>query len=153
VDRDLPVTDIQWMTEAVDASLGQARLRTWLLGLFGALALALAAIGIFGVVSYSVSCRTHEIGIRMALGATRASVLRLILRESAKPVLLGLALGIPAALALGRFLSSLLFGVRSSDPLTLGSVAILLTLVAIAASAIPARRATKVDPMVALRYE
>ncbi len=153
VDRDLPVTDIQWMSEAVDASLGQTRLRTWLLGLFGAMALALAAIGIFGVVSYSVSCRTHEIGIRMALGATRANVLRLILRESAKPVLLGLALGIPAALALARFLSSLLYGVRPSDPLTLAGVAILLLLVAIAASVIPARRATKVDPMVALRYE
>ncbi|HEV2351987.1 MAG TPA: ABC transporter permease [Terriglobia bacterium] len=153
VDRDLPVTDIEWMSEAVDASLGQARLRTWLLGIFGAMALALAAIGIFGVVSYSVSCRTHEIGIRMALGATRENVLALILSESARPVLLGLALGIPAALVLARFLSSLLYGVRPTDPLTLAAVAILLTLVALVASAIPARRATRVDPMVALRYE
>jgi putative ABC transport system permease protein len=153
VDPDLPVTEIQWMTEAVDVSLEQARLRTWLLGLFGGMALALAAIGIFGVVSYSVSRRTHEIGIRMALGATRANVLRLIIKESTQPVLLGLAVGIPAALALARFLSSLLFGVRPSDPLTLAGVALLLALVAIAASAIPARRATQVDPMVALRYE
>jgi putative ABC transport system permease protein len=124
-----------------------------LIGLFGLLALILAAAGIFGVISYSVSRRTHEIGIRIALGAAPANVLRLIFGESAILVLLGLALGIPAALALSRFLASQLFQVRPADPLTFVSVAALLALVAFAASYVPTRRAMRVDPMVALRHE
>jgi predicted permease len=153
VDRDLPVTDIEWMSEAVDASLGQTRLRTWLLGLFGAMALALAAAGIFGVISYSVSRRTHEFGIRMALGASRHEILRLVLREALRLALAGVAAGIVMALGLTRLISSLLFGVRPRDPVTLIVLPLLLTGIALLAAYLPARRATRVDPMVALRHE
>jgi len=153
IDKDLPVTDIAAMPDIFYASVAQPRFRTLLIGLFGLLALILAAAGIFGVISYSVSRRTHEIGIRIALGAAPANVLRLIFGESAILVLLGLALGIPAALALSRFLASQLFQVRPADPLTFVSVAALLALVAFAASYVPTRRAMRVDPMVALRHE
>ena len=153
MDKDLPVTDIQPVSAEVDASVAQPRFRTWLLSLFGALALVLAAAGIFGVISYSVASRTREIGIRVALGATPRKVLLLIFAESAKVILLGLAVGIPSALALSRFLSSLLFAARPGDPLTFAGVAFLLTVVALAACYIPARRAMRVDPVVALRYE
>jgi ABC-type antimicrobial peptide transport system permease subunit len=124
-----------------------------LLGLFGGIALLLAAIGIYGVVSFSVSMRTREIGVRMALGASRASIRRLVIGESAKLVLWGLATGIPFALILTHFLSALLFAVTPSDPLTYVGVAFLLALVALVAAYLPARRAMRVDPMVALRYE
>ena len=153
VDRDLPVTDIQWMSEAVEASLGQARLRTWLLGLFGAMALILAAAGIFGVISYSVSRRTHEFGIRMALGASQNEILRLVLKEALHLALAGVAAGIAAALGLTRLISSLLFGVRATDPATLIVLPLLLTGAALLAAYLPARRATRVDPMAALRHE
>ena len=153
VDKDLPVTDVQSLPDVVGASVTQERFRTLLLGLFGVMALALAAAGIFGVISYSVACRTREIGIRMALGANAAGVMRLVLGESARLVLIGLAIGIPAALGLGRFLSNLLFGVHPADPLTFAGVALLLAVVALAASYVPARRAMRVDPMVALRHE
>jgi putative ABC transport system permease protein len=153
VDRDLPVADIQWMSEAVDASLGQARLRTWLLGLFGAMALTLAAAGIFGVISYSVSRRTHEFGIRMALGASEGEILRLVLKEALRLALAGVAAGIPVALVLTRLISSLLFGVRPTDPETLMVLPLLLTGAALLAAYLPARRATRVDPMAALRHE
>ncbi len=153
IDKDLPVTGVETMTDALSASVAQPRFRTLLLSLFAVVALVLAAAGIFGVISYSVSSRRHEIGIRMALGASSRNVLRLILGESAKLVLAGLAFGIVAALLLGRFLSSLLFGVRAADPLTFAGVAILLGLVALAASYLPTRRAMRVDPMVALRHE
>jgi predicted permease len=153
IDKDLPVTNIESLPEALSASVAPSRFRTLLIGLFGAIALVLAAVGIFGVISYSVSRRTHEIGIRMALGATPGSVLRLILAESGKLVLVGLSIGIPAALVLTRFLSIFLFAVRPADPLTFAGVAVLLTAVALAACYVPARRAMKVDPMEALRYE
>jgi len=153
VDRDLPVTDIGWMSEAVDASLGQARLRTWLLGLFGAMALILAAAGIFGVISYSVSRRAHEFGVRMALGAGEGEILRLVLRQALRLALAGVVAGIAVALGLTRLISSLLFGVRATDPATLIVVPLLLTGVALLAAYLPARKATKVDPIVALRYE
>jgi putative ABC transport system permease protein len=153
VDRDLPVTDMEWMSAAVDASLAQTRLRTWLLGLFGAVALALAAAGIFGVISYSVSCRTHEFGIRMALGGTRREILRLVLGEALSLALAGVGAGIVAALGLTRLISSLLYGVRPTDPVTLTALPLLLTGTALLAAYVPARKATKVDPMAALRHE
>jgi putative ABC transport system permease protein len=153
IDKDLPVTNVETLTKAVQASVAEPRFRTLLLGLFGGMALVLAAIGIYGVVSFSVVRRTREIGTRMALGATPGSIWRLVIGESAKLVLLGLAVGIPAALLLTRTLGVLLFGVRPGDPLTFVAVASLLTLVALAAAYIPARSAMRVDPMVALRCE
>ena len=155
IDKDLPVTDIATLPDAMDsqASVAQPRFRTLLLGLFAALALALAAVGIFGVMSYSVSRRTNEIGIRMALGATPSGVLRLLLVESTKLVLAGLLVGIPAALVLTRFLAGLLYGVEPTDPLTFIAVTLILVGVALVACYVPARRAAKVDPMIALRYE
>ena len=153
IDKDLPVTDVETLPEAVHASMAEPRFRTLLLGLFGGMALVLAAIGIYGVVSFSVARRTREIGTRMALGATPGSIWRLVIGESAKLVLLGLAVGIPAALLLTRSLGALLFGVRASDPLTFVVVASLLTLVALVAAYLPARAAMRVDPMVALRCE
>jgi putative ABC transport system permease protein len=153
VDRDLPVTDIQWMSEAVDASLTQTRLRTWLLGLFGFMALALAAAGILGVISYSVSRRTHEFGIRMTLGATEREILRLVLKEALRLALAGVGAGIVAALGLTRLISSLLYGVRPRDPVTLVVLPLLLTGTALLAAYLPARRATQVDPIAALRHE
>ncbi len=153
IDKDLPVTDIASFPEAVQASVAETRFRTALVGLFGAIALLLAAIGVYGVISFSVSHRTREIGVRMALGATPASVRRLVIGESAKLVLFGLAAGIPAALILTHFLSALLFAVTPTDPLTFIAVALLLMLVALPASYFPARRAIRIDPVVALRCE
>jgi putative ABC transport system permease protein len=153
IDSNLPVTDVEPVSALVDASMAQPRFRTWLFGLFGVLALVLAAAGIFGVISYSVSCRTREIGIRVALGAGHSQVQRLILGESAKLVAFGLVIGIPAALVLGRYLANFLFGVHPADPLTFVGVALLLVFVGLLASYVPARRAMRVDPMVALRYE
>jgi ABC-type antimicrobial peptide transport system permease subunit len=141
------------MSEAVDASLGQARLRTWLLGLFGAMALILATAGVFGVISYSVSRRTHEFGIRMALGASEQEILRLVLKEALRLALAGVGAGIVAALGLTHLISSLLFGVRPTDPTTFIALPLLLTGAALLAAYLPARRATQVDPMVALRHE
>jgi len=155
IDKNLPVTDIARLPDAIDAqaSVAQPRFRTLLLALFGAVALLLAAVGIFGVTGYSVSRRTHEIGVRMALGASPASVLRMVLAESAKLIFAGLAVGIPAALFLTRFMSSVLYGVKSTDPLTFVAVSLVLIAVAFLACYFPARRATRVDPMEALRYE
>jgi putative ABC transport system permease protein len=153
MDKDLPVTDVSSLSDLVDTTIAQPRFRTILLGLFAALALLLAAAGIFGVISYSVSCRTQEIGIRIALGASPSSVLRLILGESAKIVLVGLAVGVPVALGTARLLSTLLFNVHPADPLTFVAVPVVLACVAVAASYVPTRRAMRVDPLIALRYE
>jgi putative ABC transport system permease protein len=153
VDKDLPVTDVVSMSDLIETSVAQPRFRTWLLGSFAMMALVLAAAGIFGVISYSVSRRTHEIGIRVTLGASPANVMRLILTESARLVLIGLAVGVPIALGLGRFLSNLLFGIHAADPTTFTAVAFLLFTVATLAAYVPARRATRVDPMIALRHE
>jgi putative ABC transport system permease protein len=153
IDKNLPVTDIASLPDALSASVAQPRFRTLLIALFGVLALILAAIGIFGVISYSVSRRTHELGIRMALGAQSAAVLSMILRETLALTLFGIAVGIPCALAAARLITRLLFKVKPYDPVTLVLVPLALLAIAIFAGYIPARRATKVDPMVALRYE
>jgi putative ABC transport system permease protein len=117
------------------------------------MALLLGTVGLYGVIAYAVSQRTREIGIRMALGASRRNVMRLVLGEAMWVILTGLAIGLAGSLALTRFLSSLLFGVTATDPLTFAGVAVLLALVALAACYIPARRSMRVDPMIALRYE
>jgi putative ABC transport system permease protein len=150
---DRPVSGVQTMEEVVHDSTGSRRFPMLLLSTFSLLALVLAAVGIVGVVSYSVAQRTHEIGIRMALGARAADVLRLIVNGSMMWVLIGIALGVAGSIGLGRLLETLLYGVRPVDPLVLGAVSALLAAVALVASYIPARRAAKVDPLVALRYE
>jgi predicted permease len=147
------IYDAQTMSEIISASLAQPRFSMILLGAFAALALVLASVGIYGVISYSVGQRTHEIGIRMALGAQPLHIVRLVLREGGALAVTGVALGLASALGLTRLMAGLLYGVHATDPLTFAGVAVLLTLVALAACYIPARRATKVDPMVALRYE
>jgi predicted permease len=153
VDKDQPVFNVRSMDEIVSSVLSAHRLAFILLGVFAFVALALAAVGIFGVTSYSVSQRTHEIGLRMALGANSKDLLRLVVGQGLRLTLIGMAAGLVAALVLTRFLSSILYGVRPADPITFASVSVLLTIVAVLASYIPARRATKVDPMVALRCE
>ncbi len=153
MDKQLPIASVRTMDALLADSIGQPRFRTILLGLFAALSLILAAAGIYGVISYSVLQRTSEFGIRMALGADLSDVLRLVLARGAKLALLGVAIGAPAAFMLARFMSSLLFGIAPADPLTFAGVTGLLLLVALSACYIPARRASRVDPMVALRYE
>jgi putative ABC transport system permease protein len=153
IDPDQPIAAIRTMGEWIDSSVSAPRYRTTLFGMFAALAMILAATGIYGVMSYSVAQRTHEIGVRMALGARRFDVLRLVVRQGMMLVLIGMAIGLAGAVALTRVMSSLLFGVTAKDPLTFVAVAVLLSLVALLACYIPARRATKVDPLTALRYE
>ena len=153
IDKDLPVNEIQSLPDALSKSVAQPRFRTFLLGLFGAMALLLAAAGIFGVISYSVSSRTHELGIRVALGAQRGTILWMILSETLVLAVTGLAIGIPCALAASRLLARMLFGISPNDPVTLASVAFVLAAVAALAGYIPARRAMRVDPIVALRHE
>ncbi len=153
VDKDQPIADIMTMDAVVSASLAEQRLHTLLLGSFAASSLGIAMVGIFGVMSYMVTQRTHEIGIRLALGAQREDVLALVVGQGLVLTLVGVAIGLAGAFALTRFLSSMLFAVRPTDPVTFGGVSLLLTSMALLASYIPARRATKVDPIVALRYE
>jgi predicted permease len=153
MDRDQPVQEMSTLEQAVALSEAEPKFHTLLLGIFGALGLAITLVGIYGVISYSVSQRTREIGIRMALGAQSRDVLRQVLWEGMRLALAGLAIGIIAALALTRVLTSLLFEVRATDPTTFVVVSSLLACVALAACYFPARRATKVDPLVALRYE
>ncbi|HEY6944259.1 MAG TPA: ABC transporter permease [Candidatus Acidoferrum sp.] len=153
IDKNLPVTDIAALPDVLNESVAQPRLRTLLLGLFGAIALVLAAVGIFGVISYSVGRRTHELGIRMALGAQPGSVLIMILRETLALTVIGIAVGVPCALATARLITHLLFNVTPYDPVTLALAPLALVAVGVLASYIPARRAMKVDPVVALRCE
>ena len=153
LDKDQSVADIQMLDEVVSASLAQPRLNTLLLAGFAALALLLAAIGTYGVISYSVALRIREIGIRMALGAERGDVLKLVVKHGMILALTGAAIGLVGALILTRLMSSLLYVVRPIDPPTFFAVLIVLFSVALVASYIPAWRATKVDPMIALRYE
>jgi predicted permease len=153
MDKDVPVTDVAKMPDLIDASVAQPRFRTFLLGLFAGMALVLAATGIFGVISYSVSRRTNEIGIRVALGASRNTILSMILGETLALTFAGLAVGLPCALAASHLVGHMLFDVSANDPATLAAVAFSLAVVAALAGYIPARRAVRVDPMAALRYE
>jgi ABC-type antimicrobial peptide transport system permease subunit len=139
--------------ELVSRSLADKWFAMVLLGVFAGLALALSSIGIYGVISYVVGQRTHEIGIRIALGAGRKDVLKLVLGEGTKTALIGVAIGLVAAMGLTRLMASVLYGVSATDPLTFAAVTIVLTGVALTACYLPARRAMRVDPMVALRYE
>jgi putative ABC transport system permease protein len=153
VDPSLPTSEFQMLGQLVDQAASPKRLVTLLLGGFSLLALTLAALGIYGVISYSVTQRTHELGIRVAMGARAADVFRLVIGQGMLPVVIGLALGLAAAAALTRLMAGLLFGVSATDPATFAGIALLLIAVALLACYIPARRAAKVDPMIALRRE
>jgi putative ABC transport system permease protein len=153
VNREMPISNLRPMEQVLADSVAQPRIFALLLGLFAGLALVLAALGIYGVVAYSVAQRTHELGVRMALGARRSDVFRLVVGQGMYLTLIGLGIGLGGALALTRFLRAFLFGVGPTDRMTFGLVALSLGVVALLACYIPARRATKVDPRVALRYE
>jgi putative ABC transport system permease protein len=153
VDKSLPVYALKPMTEHLRESLARRRFNLILLSIFSCVALALAAVGIYGVISYGVTQRTHEMGIRMALGAKRRDVLKLVVRQAMVLALAGVGIGLLASFALTRLIKGLLFSVSVTDPMTFVAIAVLMTLIALIACLIPARRATKVDPLVALRYE
>jgi predicted permease len=153
IDPREVVYNVQTMDEVVSNSFAARRLSMMLLGVFAGLALALACVGIYGVISYLVGQRTHEIGVRMALGAQRGDVMRLVIGHGARMALVGVAIGVVAALLLMRLMANQFFGVSAHDPLTFAGVAALLLLVAVAACYIPARRAMRVDPIIALRHE
>jgi len=153
IDRDQPISDVRAMDERIDRSLTSRRFNTMLLGLFAALALALAAVGIYGVVAYSVTERTHEIGVRVALGAQRRDVVGMLMRQGLTMTAAGTAIGVAGALALTRVIAGLLFGIGTVDPITFTVIPLLLAAVALAACYIPARRAMRVDPVRALRSE
>jgi predicted permease len=153
MDKDIPVTQIRTMNELMFVELSQPRFAMILLGTFAGLAIVLTVVGLYGVMTYSVTQRTREIGVRMALGAERASVLRMVLRDAGILVAVGIAIGVAAALASASILENMLYGVRPRDPILMAAVCAGVALVGLAAAFIPARRAAKVDPMVALRYE
>jgi predicted permease len=153
ISEDHVMSKTRTMDEIISESLASQRFSMAVLGIFAMLALALASVGIYGVISYVVQQRTQEIGVRMALGAKKTDVLRLVLGEGMKMAGIGVLIGLAAAFGLTRLMASLLYGVSATDPLTFTVVAILLSAVALAACYIPARRAMRVDPMVALRYE
>src|SRR5947207_1275106 len=153
VDPDQPIYKVRTMHELMADSVSRRRVAMLLLAIFAVTALVLAAVGIYGVMSYSVTQRSNEIGIRMALGASRGSVLGLVLRQSLSLTLIGVAVGLAGSLIMAGLMSSLLYNVKSRDPLTFTIVALVLTLVALVASYVPAYRATKVDPVISLRYE
>jgi ABC-type antimicrobial peptide transport system permease subunit len=153
IDKNVPLLDIRTQNEQIADTTRQERIFASLTGGFGVIALVLACIGIYGIMAYTVARRTNEIGIRMALGAQADRVLHMILREASWMALVGVIVGLAAAAAMGRLIASMLFGLKSYDPLTLGGASLLLVLIAIAASWVPARRAAHVDPIKALRHE
>jgi putative ABC transport system permease protein len=153
LDKDLPINNVRPLESYVADALAPTRFSLILMNVFGAVALALAAIGLYGVLAYAVSQRTQEFGIRLALGAQPHDVLALILKQGMKLALTGVLLGLISGVALTRLMQNLLFGVGATDPATFGGIAFLLILVALLACYLPARRATKVDPLVALRGE
>ncbi|HYG65048.1 MAG TPA: FtsX-like permease family protein, partial [Thermoanaerobaculia bacterium] len=152
-DKEIPVDQVRSLEEVVSQALAQSRFKTVLLGLFAGLALVLAAVGVYGVISYSVAQRTHEIGIRMALGAHRGQVLRMVVRQGMGLVLAGVIAGLVLAWFAVRLLTDQVYGVSPSDPATFALVPLVLLAVALLANYLPARRATRVDPLEALRYE
>jgi putative ABC transport system permease protein len=153
LDPNQAISTIRSMDDVVSGSVAQPRFASQILGLFAVLALLLAAVGLYGLIAYTVSQRTHEIGIRMALGAAPRDVLKLVIGQGLKLAITGAAIGIVGALALTRLMQGLLFQVSPTDPVTFIGVTALLTIVALVASYLPARRAMRVDPMIALRYE
>jgi putative ABC transport system permease protein len=153
LDKDMPIANVRTLNELLVESVAQPRFRTVLISIFAGVALLLASVGIYGVMSYSVTERRHEIGIRMALGATSNDVMRMVVGQGMKLALIGTLIGLVGAFALTRLLANLLFGITATDPLTFILLPLALVAVALAATYIPAHRATRVDPMVALRHE
>jgi putative ABC transport system permease protein len=153
VDPAVPILGIETMDEVLSRSIAEPRTYAMLLGIFALLAVSLAAVGLYGVISYSVTERTHEMGIRMALGAERSQVLRLVIKQGLSLSAVGIAIGIAGAIAATRLLTSLVATVQPGDPLTLAAIVLFLLAVATAACTVPALRAMRVDPMSALRYE
>lgn len=153
IDPNLTIIDLHSLEYQLSGNFNQERLIARLTALFGLLALLLASVGLYGVTAYSVARRTNEIGVRMALGATRSSVVSMVLRVALMQIAIGLAIGIPITLMGGRFVSSQLYGVRTYDPLVLGAAVLILSVCAIFAGFIPARRAASIEPMQALRSE
>jgi len=153
IDKDQPIAQVQTLDDKLSESIAPQRFTLLLLGIFALMALSLASAGIYGLMSYAVTQRTHEIGVRMALGARQVDVLKLMVRQGMGLVVIGVALGLAGAFATTRLMSALLFDVTAKDPVTFAVVTAVLTIVAFVACYLPARRATKVDPLVALRYE
>ena len=153
LDPDLAVFNVKTMQDLLGGSLAQPRFRTLLLGVFAAMALILAATGLYGVIAYAVTQRTNELGVRMALGAQKSDVLKMVVGEGAQLAAIGIGIGLVVAFPLMRIISRLLFGVNAADPLTFAATSSVILLVALAASYLPALKAIKVDPLVALRHE
>jgi putative ABC transport system permease protein len=153
IDRNLPLASVKTMEQVIAASVWQPRFNLLLVGLFAGLALVLAAVGIYGVMAYSVAQRTNEIGIRIALGAAQSSIFRLVVGQAMSLVGISIAIGLAGAFAATRLLNTLLFGIGAWDPITFGTIVFLISIVAFLAAWLPARRAAKVDPIIALRTE
>jgi putative ABC transport system permease protein len=153
VDSQLAASKVRTMDQVIADSTSRQNFNMLLITIFAGLALLLAAIGIYGLMSYTVEQRTQELGIRMALGAAQSDMLRLVVQQGMLLAGIGVVVGLAASFGLNRFMAQLLFGVKTTDPITYASVAVVLVLVAFLATYVPARRATKIDPMVALRYE